>query len=196
MPGRKWTRRDVLRASGAALALPCILPRFGLGSSGANEQIKVAVIGLGGRANGVMGDCRGLPGMRVVAVADCFKPRVDSFIRKQGQLPLRRERIQRQVVLTDLNPPVRGWNDARQATQRGGLAGPVRPHQTHDLARTDRKGQRINGYKRAVQFGQAFNLNHSGICFGAPYPRHLRAESLCTRLTGVKRAGPERKRTP
>ncbi|MBN1443689.1 MAG: Gfo/Idh/MocA family oxidoreductase [Planctomycetes bacterium] len=86
MSERNWTRREVLKAAGAVLALPCFLPREALGLGGrpgANEQVKVCVIGLGGRANGVVADCRQLSAMRIVGVADCFKPRVGSFIKQQ-----------------------------------------------------------------------------------------------------------------
>lgn len=88
MAGRNWTRRDVLKASASALALPAFLPRASVGVAGepgANEQVRVAVIGLGGRAGGVLRDCQGLPGLRVVAVADCFKPRIGSFISSHGK---------------------------------------------------------------------------------------------------------------
>lgn len=86
MPSRKWTRRQVLKAAGATLALPCFLPRQALGVGGhpgANEQVKVGVIGLGGRANGVVADCRQLSEMRILGVSDCFKPRVGAFIGRQ-----------------------------------------------------------------------------------------------------------------
>jgi predicted dehydrogenase len=88
MPARTWTRREVLKAGGASLALPCLLSARALGAGGrpgAADDVKVAVIGLGGRASGVMDDCRGLAGMRVVAVADCFAPRVGSFIERHGK---------------------------------------------------------------------------------------------------------------
>ncbi|MBI4586781.1 MAG: Gfo/Idh/MocA family oxidoreductase [Planctomycetes bacterium] len=88
MSGRKWTRREVLKAGGAALAFPHFIPRraFGVGGpAGADEQVKVAIIGLGGRAGGVVDECRGLPGLRIIAVADCFAPRVDAFISRHGK---------------------------------------------------------------------------------------------------------------
>jgi len=71
----------VLKAGGALIALPCMTTARVLG---ANEQVKVAVIGLGGRAGGVMGDCEGLKDMRIVAVSDCFKPRIGAFIGDKG----------------------------------------------------------------------------------------------------------------
>ncbi|MBI4607307.1 MAG: Gfo/Idh/MocA family oxidoreductase [Planctomycetes bacterium] len=87
MSHRKFSRRDVLKAGAGALALPSLLPRHLLGfggEPGASEQVRVAIIGLGGRAGGVVADCRGLKGMRVVAVSDCFAPRIGAFIEKHG----------------------------------------------------------------------------------------------------------------
>lgn len=86
MPRRTWTRRDVLKA-GSAACLPLIVPGgvlgFG-GRPGANDQVKVAIIGLGGRANGVWNEIHGLSALRLVGVADCFRPRVDGFMKKWG----------------------------------------------------------------------------------------------------------------
>lgn len=88
MSGRTWTRRDVLKAGGALLALPTIVPRHVLGiggETGANEQLEIGVIGLGGRAQGVVAECGGLPGLRIVAVSDCFAPRIGAFIKNVGR---------------------------------------------------------------------------------------------------------------
>ena len=88
MSGQKWTRREILKTGAAALAIPAFVPRHVLGvlgEPGANQQVRVGVIGLGGRAGGVMGDCDGIEGMRVVAVADCFAPRVPAFIDGPGK---------------------------------------------------------------------------------------------------------------
>lgn len=87
MSHRKYARREVLKAGVAALALPSFLPRHVLGVGGESspqEQVRVAIIGLGGRAGGVVTDCRGLPGMRIVAVSDCFAPRIGAFITRHG----------------------------------------------------------------------------------------------------------------
>ncbi|HNR98558.1 MAG TPA: Gfo/Idh/MocA family oxidoreductase [Planctomycetota bacterium] len=77
------SRRRVLKAGAAALALPAFAPRNVLG---ANEKIKVAVIGLGGRAGGVLIESRGIAtNMEIVGVADCFAPRIGAFINAHGQ---------------------------------------------------------------------------------------------------------------
>jgi predicted dehydrogenase len=83
MPGRKWTRRDVLKA-GAALAVPSLIPAHML-AAGADDQVKVAVIGLGGRASGVMGEARPVSTMKVVAASDCCTPRIDAFLAGPGK---------------------------------------------------------------------------------------------------------------
>lgn len=84
----KWTRRDVLRAGGAAMALPTLIPSTVLGLDGAksaNERVIVGIIGLGGRARTIASTCKGIPEMKVVAVCDCFKPAVDEFVKHVGQ---------------------------------------------------------------------------------------------------------------
>jgi predicted dehydrogenase len=88
MSGRRLSRREALKAGGAALALINVVPRRVLGINGvpgAGEEVRVAVIGLGGRAGGVVTDCRGLKGLRFVAVSDCFAPRIGAFIKNHGR---------------------------------------------------------------------------------------------------------------
>lgn len=48
--------------------------------TGPNDAIQVGIIGLGGRANDVAKTCLEIPGIRIAAVCDCFKPRVDSWL--------------------------------------------------------------------------------------------------------------------
>ncbi len=50
-----------------------------------NETVVVGMIGLGGRCHQVVSTSLAVPGMRIAAVCDCFKPRVDSFLRAAGQ---------------------------------------------------------------------------------------------------------------
>jgi len=82
---QKTTRRQFLAVSTAAVAAPLIIPRSVLGSlqaPGANDTVKVAVVGLGGRYNGIHNSAvRPAKGAKVVAVCDFFKPRVDSFLK-------------------------------------------------------------------------------------------------------------------
>lgn len=84
---RRWTRRGFLKAGCAALAIPAVVPRriLGIGGNpGANDGIRVGIIGLGGRAAGMVSECADLPGLNIVAVSDCFVPRIDSFLTKFG----------------------------------------------------------------------------------------------------------------
>lgn len=79
----RFTRRDFLRRSSLAAAgfgAPLILSRDVLGANrgrpGPNDRIQVGFVGLGGRARWILKN-EALPGAEVVAVADCFLPRLD-----------------------------------------------------------------------------------------------------------------------
>ncbi len=88
MARSKWTRRDVLRVGGAALALPYLVPSGVLGLDGAtsaSERVVVGIVGLGGRARSIATDCKLIPQMKVTAVCDCFQPAVDEFVKVVGQ---------------------------------------------------------------------------------------------------------------
>ncbi len=75
-------RREFLTRSAAATAaisFPTIIPRHVLaadGVPGANDRIQLGIIGLGGRARGLLLD-EEFPGAEIVAVADCFKERYE-----------------------------------------------------------------------------------------------------------------------
>jgi len=77
------SRRGFLKA--AALTGPLITSTnaFGQKKPGANEIVKVGLIGLGGRCKSLVKPCTKLPQMRVTAICDCFKPRVDEFMKLQ-----------------------------------------------------------------------------------------------------------------
>jgi len=88
MTRRKWTRRDVLKAGGATLAIPYVLTSQALGQAGqpgANERLNIGIIGLGGRARALAGTCALIPEMRIVAVCDCFLPACAAFIKDVGE---------------------------------------------------------------------------------------------------------------
>jgi len=75
-------RRTVLKAAAAAVAFPQVAsPRV----LGANDQVKVAIIGLGGRAGGMFRETRRIQNLRIVDVCDCFRPRVKRFIASYGK---------------------------------------------------------------------------------------------------------------
>lgn len=51
---------------------------------GPNDTVRVGLIGLGGRCQDIANTCLGIPQMKVVAVCDCLKPRLDACMEKQG----------------------------------------------------------------------------------------------------------------
>jgi len=87
MTRNRYTRRDALKLGGAAVAVPYLIPSHVWGAPGPNEIVNVAVIGLGGRARGIMNELKKspIPQMRVVAVCDCFKPLCDAFVKAVGE---------------------------------------------------------------------------------------------------------------
>ncbi len=82
MTRKKWSRRDVLKTGAAAFALPYFVPSTVFG---ANERVNVGIIGLGGRARAIAESCALIPDMNVVAVCDCFKPDMDTFVEGHGK---------------------------------------------------------------------------------------------------------------
>lgn len=50
-----------------------------------NEQVHVGLIGLGGRCHEIARTCLRIPQMKIVAVCDCFQPRVDAFLASVGE---------------------------------------------------------------------------------------------------------------
>lgn len=89
------TRRDFLKASGAAVALA------GVGASvlstpgeaeeaaakpvAASEKIRLGVIGLGGRGMGVMNGFMSYPDVEIAALCDVYKPRLDEAVAKVAE---------------------------------------------------------------------------------------------------------------
>ena len=76
------TRRDVLKAGAAAIALPYFVPAQAFG---ANDKVNVGIIGLGGRSRTIVESCNLIPDLNIVAVCDCFKPDMDKFVEVVGQ---------------------------------------------------------------------------------------------------------------
>src|ERR1017187_3571422 len=70
------SQSSVSRRAGLAIAAaPLVLPRRVLG---ANDRIRIGVIGAGGRANLLMDQLP--PGAEIVAVADCYPKRADGAV--------------------------------------------------------------------------------------------------------------------
>ncbi len=85
---RQIDRREFLASTAAAVT------GFTAGGNGAfaagrrqspNEIVNVGLIGLGGRCTRLAPSYLNIPQMRVVAVCDCFRPRVDTFLSKVGK---------------------------------------------------------------------------------------------------------------
>src|SRR5690349_13120635 len=71
------SRRRFLQASLGATTALLAGPRLASASVlGANDRIRVAVIGTGGRARGLMRQLKELPGQEIVAVCDVYEPRM------------------------------------------------------------------------------------------------------------------------
>lgn len=85
MPASVSSRRDFLQASsltvvGAAMAAHMGFARMAHGAS--NDQIRVAVIGCGGRGAGAAANClEADPAVKIVAIADAFQDRIDSAVK-------------------------------------------------------------------------------------------------------------------
>ena len=76
-PSDPSRRRRFLGASlGATTALLAGWRPSPASALGANDRIRVAVIGTGGRARGLMRQLKDLPGQEVVAVSDVYEPRL------------------------------------------------------------------------------------------------------------------------
>ena len=69
------------------MSLPCFVPGHVLGRDGrpgANEMVNVGVIGCGGRARGLVKEAQTVPGFRVVAACDCYRPRIGPYLKETG----------------------------------------------------------------------------------------------------------------
>jgi predicted dehydrogenase len=80
------SRRDFLRRSAAAgVALPCIVSASALGQAGApgaNDKIRVGLIGCGGMGRGNLGNCAKHDDVVVTAVCDVWKDRRETTLAK------------------------------------------------------------------------------------------------------------------
>ncbi len=77
-------RRDFLKTAAVSAPLIISAKALGQGGPGANDKVNVGLIGLGGRCREIAKNCLQVPDIRVAAVCDCFKPRVDSCLASVG----------------------------------------------------------------------------------------------------------------
>ncbi len=74
------SRRSFLKTAAAASAPLILSPKvLGMDGPGPNETVKVGLIGLGGRARAMTQAVLETPGIDLVAISDCFAPRIESF---------------------------------------------------------------------------------------------------------------------
>ncbi len=92
MTRRIANRRQFLKTSAvgaaAGLSLPLWIPSEVLGGDGqpgANEKIRVGIIGLGGRAGQIAETCDDVPSIDIAAVCDCYGPRIGPFVQSVGK---------------------------------------------------------------------------------------------------------------
>lgn len=74
------SRRSFLKCAAASAPLLISAKALGVNGPGANEQVNVGLIGLGGRCREISATCLQMPGINIAAVCDCFQPRVDGSL--------------------------------------------------------------------------------------------------------------------
>jgi predicted dehydrogenase len=120
MASRKFSRREVLKIGASAAALPLFVPANVLSAKdrpGANDRVVVGIIGLGGRAQSIVEESRGIGDLRIAAICDCFAPRVDDFRKKLGK-----------------NQNWQGYGDFREMIEKEKLDGVMVETTTHARA--------------------------------------------------------------
>ena len=83
MAGKRWTRRDVLKAGAAAVTLPALVPGSALAQDGSapSETVRVGVIGCGGRSR-LIREGADVKGFQVVAACDCVLKRAEQYVKQ------------------------------------------------------------------------------------------------------------------
>jgi predicted dehydrogenase len=110
-------RRDFLKTTLAAAPMILSAKALGLDGPGPNETVNIGLIGLGGRCRNMIDDSNGLSDMRIVAICDCFRPRVNAYMKAMGD--------------------ERGWNpyfDLREMIEKENLDGVMVETTTHARA--------------------------------------------------------------
>ena len=81
-----WTRREILKTGAAAMALPALVPGHVLGLQGsapASENVRVGVIGCGGRA-GLIREGADVKGFTVVSCCDIQTKRAEAYAKRHA----------------------------------------------------------------------------------------------------------------
>jgi predicted dehydrogenase len=79
---KQTTRRDFLKTSLLTTASFAVLPGLGQSGNGANEQIRFAVVGFGGRGQDHLAEMRRVKGARLVALCDADRQILDRELQK------------------------------------------------------------------------------------------------------------------
>ncbi len=129
MTRQQWTRREMLKAGAAAVALPALVPASVLGLGGtapASETVRVGVIGCGGRSR-LIREGADVPAFRVVAACDVVAQRATDYVKelsggaKWGAYSDFRKMIEKEkldAVMVETTTHARAWI-AIQAMQAG-----------------------------------------------------------------------------
>lgn len=84
-----FSRRDFLRTGAGAAVAASVAGRFGLAHAQGSDEIRVGLVGAGGRGTGALRNVlEAAPGVRVVAIGDVFQDRIDAALGQlDGRLP-------------------------------------------------------------------------------------------------------------
>lgn len=79
------SRRDFLRSSAGAAVAASVAGRFGLAHAQGSDEIRVGLIGAGGRGTGALRNVLdAAPNVRVVAIGDVFQDQIDAALEQLG----------------------------------------------------------------------------------------------------------------
>ena len=113
------SRRAFLRQTALATAVVSVSPRLWGQVAGANSDIRVGVVGFGGRGGSHISAFSKMPGVRLVALCDCDEKILGAGVKK----------------LEDQGKPVKGYRDYRELLEKGDVdvVASATPNHWHSL---------------------------------------------------------------
>lgn len=82
-PVAGFTRRDFLRTTASAAVTASVAGRLGMAHAAGSDEIRVGLIGAGGRGTGALRNVLdAAPGVRVVAIGDVFQDQIDASLKQ------------------------------------------------------------------------------------------------------------------
>ena len=105
-------------------------------------------------------DCDGRIDHLTIVATRGFAPDEVAALDRLREMAFGPDGVAVQVVPTDADRAARGPYDPDETAQRGRLAGAIGADEAQHFARRDRKGEVLHGDERAVQFGEAADLDH------------------------------------